>query len=194
VPPEVQRRASEVVLPVVASSPAGHGKTASEMTMPEALLVLAGQLNRNGYSLRDVTSPNTHAGLGFFPAVAMFNHSCAPNCVVVTFPDGYLEVRTLKDIAQGVELTVSYIDLLLPREERIATLKSTKEFVCHCLRCDAPDAFAYERMLSTPTCLRCHRAVPRRVMMGVGADDGGVVECVPPPPPLPHTHHTHTRA
>lgn len=51
VPPETQKRAAELVLPAVAASPAGHGKSASEMAMPEALLVLAGQLNRNGYSV-----------------------------------------------------------------------------------------------------------------------------------------------
>lgn len=63
-----------------------------------------------------------------------------------------------------------YVDLLMPREERRAELQATKEFLCHCLRCDAPDAFPHERFLSTALCPRCHRTAPRPLWTGVAND------------------------
>lgn len=90
----------------------------------------------------------------------MLNHSCTPNCAVVTHPGGVLQVRTLVPVPKDVELTVSYINLLGTREQRRAEL-SSKEFTCHCLRCDAPDSFLYERHLSTVHCPRCKRTPPR---------------------------------
>ena len=88
---------------------------------------------------RRVLQPNSVVGLGIFPAVAMINHSCYPNCAVVTAPGGVLEVRTLRSVPKGTELTVSYTNLLAPRATRQHELLTTKEFSCHCLRCDSPD-------------------------------------------------------
>jgi len=104
-PADMRDRAAAVILPAVARSPGGTPGVAGA----EALVVIAGQLNRNGYSVRDELRPNAHVALGAFPAVAMFNHSCAPNCAVVTCPGGFLEVRTMCDVPPGVELTVSYV-------------------------------------------------------------------------------------
>eukprot|EP00038_Savillea_parva_P010670 m.191890 g.191890 ORF g.191890 m.191890 type:complete len:563 (+) comp18487_c0_seq1:60-1748(+) len=178
--PAALKAASDVLLPAIAASPAGRGKDGTAtgdgdeaiMSMPEALLIVAGQLNRNGYSVRDVMRPNFHVAFGLFPAVAMFNHACSPNCAVVTFPDGFLEVRTLRAVPIGGELTVSYIDLLTPRETRLAELQATKEFRCHCLRCDSPDAFPHERFLSTPLCPKCRHTPPRLLSSTLAAACG----------------------
>lgn len=157
VPDDIRARASSVILPATGKSPGGKEGLAG----PEALVIIAGQLNRNGYSVRDVLRPNLDVAFGAFPGVAMFNHSCAPNCAVVTCPGGHLEVRTLTEVPRGVELTVSYVDLLLPREKRRAALQATKEFLCACQRCVAPEAFAHEHRLATPFCPRCQSNVPR---------------------------------
>jgi hypothetical protein len=45
-------------------------------------------------------------------------------------------VRTLRDVREGEELCVSYVDLLLPKEERREKLLGTKYFYCGCERCD----------------------------------------------------------
>eukprot|EP00911_Craspedida_sp_UC1_P002383 UC1_evm1s1782 len=156
-PPSVRANTEAILLPSVAASPSGNQGVAG----PEAFVVVAGQLNRNGYSLRDPLAVNSVVAFGLFPAVAMFNHSCAPNCAVVTHPDGRLEVRTLVCVAAGMELTVSYVDLLLPGAQRRAELKASKEFDCHCFRCTTPAAFEKEHRLSTPLCPHCRRNVPR---------------------------------
>ena len=117
-------------------------------------------MNRNGYAVRKVLKPNVVVGLGLFPAVAMLNHSCSPNCAVVTHPGGVLEVRTLVPLKEGVELTVSYTNLLDTKAKRQLELAS-KEFTCHCLRCDSPDSYPHERHLTTVHCPRCLKTPPR---------------------------------
>jgi len=69
-------------------------------------------------------------------------------------------VRTLVPVPKDVELTVSYTNLLETRAQRQLEL-SSKEFTCHCLRCDSPDSFPYERHLTTVHCPRCKRTPPR---------------------------------
>eukprot|EP00039_Didymoeca_costata_P007742 m.103349 g.103349 ORF g.103349 m.103349 type:complete len:551 (+) comp13807_c0_seq5:244-1896(+) len=128
---------------------------------PEALVVFAGQINRNGYSVRSLLHPNTILGMGLFPAIAMLNHSCYPNCTVVTCPGGILEVRTLRKVPKMCELTSSYCNLLQSRRVRRADLLYSKNFECHCLRCDSPDVFEAERYLTTPLCVTCKCNVPR---------------------------------
>eukprot|EP01147_Barroeca_monosierra_P002008 gene2008-5083_t len=121
----------------------------------EALVIIAGQVNCNGYALRNTKSPNTMVGLGLFPAIAMVNHSCSPNSAVVTLSQGRLAVVTLQPIRKHQELTVSYVDLLRPRAHRKEYLLESKNFSCHCLRCQHPDAFPHDRALILPLCPFC---------------------------------------
>jgi hypothetical protein len=183
-PPEAQAATEAVLGLLVAASPAraggdGHGGSAangeaaggdegSASSWPpepvsgvEALVVVAGQMNRNGYSWREPAQPNNVRRLGLYPATAMVNHSCAPNCAVVSCPGGVLEVRTLQPLVQGQELLVSYVNLVSPRDSRRAALKASKEFDCACLRCAHPDAFPDERSLSHPLCPHCGRTALR---------------------------------
>eukprot|EP00912_Choanoflagellata_sp_UC4_P000554 UC4_evm1s344 len=165
--------------PIISKSPAaGSSTTENSITGPEILLIVSGQMNRNGYSVRDLYRPNKIVGFGIFPAVSMINHSCDPNCAVTTWPMGLLQVRTIKTVPAGTELTVSYCDILAPREERQETLLFSKEFECHCMRCDNPDAYAHERELSTPLCPKCFCNTPRTLprnsdVLKCRTEDGG---------------------
>ena len=101
------------------------------------------QVNSFTLSLPDV-SP---IGVAISPVVAMANHSCDPNAVVV-FPNGgrCMELVAIRDIepneevSQCVELTdkqilTSYIDVSLPVEKRRSELEATYRFKCECSLC-----------------------------------------------------------
>ncbi|KAJ3299911.1 hypothetical protein HK104_006062 [Borealophlyctis nickersoniae] len=104
--------------------------TAAEIT------TLACQINANSHGIRDPTgNANSDIAVGMFPLVAMLNHSCSPNCAYVGAPYGKMVVRTLRDVKEGEELCVSYVDLYAGREERRGKLLETKFFWCECERC-----------------------------------------------------------
>eukprot|EP00002_Diphylleia_rotans_P009789 TRINITY_DN2013_c0_g1_i1.p1 TRINITY_DN2013_c0_g1~~TRINITY_DN2013_c0_g1_i1.p1 ORF type:complete len:547 (+),score=83.74 TRINITY_DN2013_c0_g1_i1:19-1659(+) len=80
-------------------------------------------------------------GIGLYPQIALMNHSCEPNCVAV-FDGTTVSVRALKDIQQGQELTLSYIEIAQTTAERKAHLAENFFFSCSCSRCQSPlDAY-----------------------------------------------------
>ncbi|KAJ3193732.1 hypothetical protein HK101_004276 [Irineochytrium annulatum] len=106
-------------------------------TTPAAIVKLACQINANSHVIIDPSgNTNNH--------IAMLNHSCAPNACYVADHRGVMLVRTLAPIARGEELTLSYVDLLLPKQSRRDKLLISKFFHCACARCEFPEA-------STPT-------------------------------------------
>ncbi|KAJ3045762.1 hypothetical protein HDV00_007888 [Rhizophlyctis rosea] len=105
-------------------------------TPTEEIITLACQINSNSHGMRDPTgNGNMDVAVGMFPLVAMLNHSCMPNCAYVGIAHGQMLVRTLRPVAEGEELTVSYVDLYAGREERRGKLLETKNFWCECERC-----------------------------------------------------------
>jgi hypothetical protein len=79
--------------------------------------------------------------------VAMANHSCEPNAVVV-FPNGgrCMELIAIRDIEPNEEVSrcwestnkqilTSYIDVSLPVEKRQSELEATYRFNCECSLC-----------------------------------------------------------
>ena len=93
---------------------------------------------------------NSHAMLatgeaGIFPLTAMLNHSCDPNCVFSADPDGTLYVAVCRDVDEGDELCVAYIEMSgegEPLEQRRERLRESFHFVCQCSRCQADEAEA----------------------------------------------------
>eukprot|EP01006_Ploeotia_vitrea_P061051 TRINITY_DN77127_c0_g1_i1.p1 TRINITY_DN77127_c0_g1~~TRINITY_DN77127_c0_g1_i1.p1 ORF type:complete len:427 (-),score=155.30 TRINITY_DN77127_c0_g1_i1:167-1447(-) len=123
---------------------------------------------------------------GLFPGVAFFNHSCLPNCFVClrhvsaggndkkdeeqeevkhddkrarTAPTAMvtvMEVRTLRDVKKGEELSISYLrdDMAYkPDYQRRAYLASRYFFDCQCDRCSGK--LADERFLQAVRCAHC---------------------------------------
>ncbi|NWS12841.1 SMYD3 methyltransferase, partial [Pachyramphus minor] len=73
-------------------------------------------------------------GVGLYPSMSLLNHSCDPNCVIVF--EGYqLLLRSVRDIQIGEELTISYIESLMPTSERQKQLVRQYCFECDCLLC-----------------------------------------------------------
>ena len=70
--------------------------------------------------------------------MSRFNHSCQPNAQYFWNEDSNTrDLRTLRKIDKGEEITVNYISsYLLGREERQTYLKDTYNFDCNCTACD----------------------------------------------------------
>ncbi|RXM36643.1 Histone-lysine N-methyltransferase SMYD3 [Acipenser ruthenus] len=70
--------------------------------------------------------------------MSLLNHDCDPNCVIV-FEGRHLLLHAVKAIQPEEELTVSYIDVLVPTLERQTQLKKQYCFLCECQRCKSRD-------------------------------------------------------
>ena len=79
----------------------------------------------------------------------LINHSCAPNAYEDKTEDGSIEVRAIKDISKGEEITIfyrsrdcfSYKEFGCNAKERMTVIKDDFGFDCKCCVCigDVPD-------------------------------------------------------
>jgi len=81
-------------------------------------------------------------GMAMYSTACKMNHSCSPNVVILYKPVGWgsrypltLYGVALRDITDGEELTISYINTDCDKEERQALL-SNYGFVCECELCN----------------------------------------------------------
>ncbi|KIJ09962.1 hypothetical protein PAXINDRAFT_138618 [Paxillus involutus ATCC 200175] len=104
------------------------------------LVDLISRFSTNTFAL---TSPSlTPIGVSVSPLVALINHSCIPNAVVV-FPrsgknhvkEPIMNVVSLRDIAAEEEVLTAYIDTTLPKSQRQKVLEETYSFTCQCPLC-----------------------------------------------------------
>ena len=66
----------------------------------------------------------------------MFNHSCAPNCVVNANTQS-LEITTTRAVNRGSELSIGYVKHEgVPRAIRRKQLLQHYHFLCGCQRCE----------------------------------------------------------
>ncbi|KAG7399214.1 hypothetical protein PHYBOEH_009380 [Phytophthora boehmeriae] len=121
----------------------------------EEILVIAAQINENSYSLDALDEKHLVAAVGLFPICGLINHSCQPNCTWSNAGGGVMEVRALRDIEEGEEIVLSYIDIDKERAERRKELRDTKHFDCQCKRCAAPLKESVDRYLEGFWCPRC---------------------------------------
>ncbi|KAI8619923.1 hypothetical protein BC830DRAFT_1039507, partial [Chytriomyces sp. MP71] len=64
------------------------------------------------------------------------NHSCVPNCAVAFEPVTHMaRLVSLRDIQEGEELTVSYVDSADPYHSRRLDLQRRYFFTCKCELC-----------------------------------------------------------
>ncbi|KAJ7041558.1 hypothetical protein C8F04DRAFT_1031308 [Mycena alexandri] len=121
------------------------------------LAALVSKFTTNTFTLTDPALAPLGAGVA--PSIALINHACEPNAVVVvprassafasTFVKGegdknadarakmepLMQVVALRDIGAGEEILTAYIDTTLPREQRRAALRETYHFECECALC-----------------------------------------------------------
>ncbi|EFJ53244.1 hypothetical protein VOLCADRAFT_86334 [Volvox carteri f. nagariensis] len=73
--------------------------------------------------------------LALYRSACRINHSCRPTAAYHFRPGAQIRVRLLADLDDGAEITVSYVDLALPRSRRRAQLRDQYGFDCCCERC-----------------------------------------------------------
>lgn len=79
--------------------------------------------------------------------------SCANITHELTFTSSgpIMEVRVIREVKKGEQLTVSYVIMTEPRKIRTVELLATKHFICHCERCTEPIEGTPDMMLEVPT-------------------------------------------
>ncbi|XP_014668636.1 PREDICTED: uncharacterized protein LOC106809910 isoform X2 [Priapulus caudatus] len=91
------------------------------------------------FALRDLEPPDDQVFGGLFQIQSCLNHSCAKNADVVdcqfTPNVAGVEVKALRWIEVGHEVTTVYVDTALPRRVRRAWLLRAYNFLCECERC-----------------------------------------------------------
>ncbi|CZR65767.1 uncharacterized protein PAC_15667 [Phialocephala subalpina] len=122
--------------------------------LPTGLRVLC-QMETNAFR---VTLPDdAPIGLCFDPIMALANHSCSPNAVVV-FDGRTASFRALRELKEGEEIFISYIDPISTRDKRRQELQQRYFFECKCEKC-TKDENAYETYLRA----REEYSAPRRM-------------------------------
>ncbi|KAI7847870.1 hypothetical protein BDC45DRAFT_524908 [Circinella umbellata] len=88
--------------------------------------------------------------LGIYPLTTLYiRHSCRPNTGIV-YKRGAQHLIALDDIPPGEPITISYVDLLQSKAERMEQLRQRfgPDFECHCARCDGEYAIL-DKLLDT---------------------------------------------
>ncbi|KAJ1719573.1 hypothetical protein LPJ53_005690 [Coemansia erecta] len=112
------------------------------------------------YSNQHNISVNNQQVLALFPVTSLyFNHSCIPNCVYVGEVDGVICVRTMTDVPADTELTISYVEICQPREQRRRDLLLTRHFWCKCRRCSTLLSKSVDRFMDGIQCTECQNGV-----------------------------------
>ncbi|KAJ2908877.1 hypothetical protein GGI21_002443 [Coemansia aciculifera] len=102
----------------------------------------------------------------------LLNHSCLPNAAYAYTASGELLVTALTDIRSGDEISLAYVDGLLPRSQRQKELSAVYFFDCKCIRCSgqAPRALIDELMDRKPEQEKLPSALPTDFAMPAAVD------------------------
>lgn len=129
---QMQAAAEQVVslLPSVVEAHGGADVAATRM------IDFMCMINANAHQLShgDGNEMRLPMGLGLYPLLSKFNHSCYPNCVFANMGN-VVALRTIRPVKKGEELCVNYVDLYQTVWTRREELLESKKFWCQCLRC-----------------------------------------------------------
>ena len=94
----------------------------------EAMLVDSLRISANNYAMR-------HIGICLSLYFSLLNHQCETPNVRVEYVNNTAQLRAIKDIESGDELTTSYISMPATYESRQLQLKNKFDFICSCQQC-----------------------------------------------------------
>lgn len=100
------------------------------------LIEMMCRISCNGYAMTD--GDMRSYGVGLYPLAALANHSCRPNAAHTFSKGGVIELRAMRDIEEGEEATISYIDVAQHVKARKEELLSRFRFDCKCPACECP--------------------------------------------------------
>jgi hypothetical protein len=95
--------------------------------------------------------------LRVYPTIALINHACLPNTLVVGAERG-AAVVVVRDIAAGEEVTAAYLPPMTTREYRRVALHEGWAFWCQCEQCVAEAETAAAAAAVAPRTLPAHEA------------------------------------
>ncbi|KAJ4368241.1 hypothetical protein N0V83_006597 [Neocucurbitaria cava] len=119
----------------------------SQLPSPDRDLIMSLDKSLGGTDIENIMKTNAFAcqlndgGVGdaymcLFPSVSRINHACRPNAHARFIPRTLLmEVRAVRDITAGEEISISYGKLDLPHAERQRLYKQGWNFTCTCSSC-----------------------------------------------------------
>lgn len=102
-------------------------------------------------------------GMSFDPAIALLNHSCNPNSAVV-FDGNIASLRSIRDISEGEQVTISYIDNTFKRATRRQQLREQYFFECKCSGCEPSENKFSGR--DSFQCEKCKTLLPEPLLKG----------------------------
>ncbi|KAH9941306.1 SET domain-containing protein [Epithele typhae] len=114
------------------------------LTSAGDLVDLISRFTTNTFTL---TTPSlAPIGICVSPSVALINHSCEPNAVMV-FPNAsatpianpQIHIVVIKGIPATKEIRISYVDTTQPTRLRQTELKAVYNFTCRCKNCSATE-------------------------------------------------------
>lgn len=125
-------------------------ETVLDQLLPsDRTLVMSLDISLGGTDIENVMKTNAFAcqlndgdvGDGYmclFPSVARINHACQPNAHARFVPRTLLmEIKAIRDIAAGEEISISYGQIHLQRAERQQLYRGGWNFTCTCSLCTA---------------------------------------------------------
>ncbi|XP_065066385.1 histone-lysine N-methyltransferase SMYD3-like [Rhopilema esculentum] len=105
---------------------------------PNELIGILCWLTCNCFNI--LNSDMNSIGVGIYDLASLINHDCTPNCVAV-FEGAKVLIRSIKTISKNDEVTISYIESLETRDNRIKELKERYFFQCTCYTCSKESEF-----------------------------------------------------
>ena len=85
----------------------------------------------------EITRAGKKVGCALSVLMGWHNHDCTPSAQATVAADGCVTLTALRDIGEGEEVTISYVDVTEPYDERRKTLMTHYGFECKCARCVA---------------------------------------------------------
>ncbi|CAK7215589.1 SET domain-containing protein 5 [Sporothrix curviconia] len=97
--------------------------------------IVAKILSTNAFDIEAVDGED-YGYFVVFPEISRLNHDCRPNADYHFDYDTLTQhIHAVRAIAAGEEITVSYMDLIKTRKQRLDKLKATWGFSCSCSLC-----------------------------------------------------------
>ncbi|KAL6883452.1 hypothetical protein ACP4OV_010866 [Aristida adscensionis] len=84
-------------------------------------------------------SCDSSVGNAVYMLPSFYNHDCDPNTHIVWLENADAKLKALRDIEEGEELRICYIDTSMDVNARQKILADGFGFECHCLRCLSGD-------------------------------------------------------
>ncbi|CAK9151895.1 unnamed protein product [Ilex paraguariensis] len=89
--------------------------------------------------LSAAASAEAAVGNAVYVVPSFYNHDCDPNAHILWIENVDAKMKALRDIEEGEELRISYIDASMDRDARQKILFERFGFRCRCLRCSSND-------------------------------------------------------